>query len=169
MNLEQLTFWSEELPAKPSAWQDSEKDSPIPGETLPSPSLQWLITLSPNGLSGKTSPVFCQAMEDGTLVPSSGRWGNSGMGGPTESLTLSTQERVTCIGSDKDGIRCHNVAGGSSLSHTLQAIQDVHPKYYLSPKACAGILRRAEKRGKALPPVLEKALLAVVAGGTEGK
>lgn len=32
------------------------------------------------------------------------------------------------------------------------------PKYSLSAKACQGILRRAEKRGKELPPELEKAL-----------
>ncbi len=31
-------------------------------------------------------------------------------------------------------------------------------KYYLSPKACLGILRRASERGKALPPKLERAL-----------
>ena len=31
-------------------------------------------------------------------------------------------------------------------------------KYFLSPKACAGILRRAEKRGKALPTLLHQAL-----------
>ena len=32
------------------------------------------------------------------------------------------------------------------------------PKYYLSPRACKGILQRAEKRGKPLPPKLEWAL-----------
>lgn len=31
-------------------------------------------------------------------------------------------------------------------------------KYYLSARACAGILRRAEKRGRELPPMLEAAL-----------
>ena len=33
-----------------------------------------------------------------------------------------------------------------------------HPKYYLSAKACLGILRRAEKRGKELPEILRLAL-----------
>lgn len=33
------------------------------------------------------------------------------------------------------------------------------PRYYLSAKACAGILRRAEKRGKELPPLLKHALM----------
>ena len=35
-------------------------------------------------------------------------------------------------------------------------------KYFLSPIACKGILRRAERRGKTLPPQLAKALLSVV-------
>jgi hypothetical protein len=33
-----------------------------------------------------------------------------------------------------------------------------HEKYYLSAKACEGILRRAERRGKQLPPMLKEAL-----------
>ena len=33
-------------------------------------------------------------------------------------------------------------------------------KYCLSPEACKGILRRAEKRGKTLPPALQNALIA---------
>ena len=49
-----------------------------------------------------------------------------------------------------------NDAKGSSLSQILQA--DPPIKYYLSPKACMGILRRASERGKALPPKLERAL-----------
>ena len=44
----------------------------------------------------------------------------------------------------------------SSLSQILQA--DPPQKYYLSPKACLGILRRAFERGKELPQKLERAL-----------
>ena len=44
----------------------------------------------------------------------------------------------------------------STLSQILLA--EVPRKYYLSPKACLGILRRASVRGKALPEVLKKAL-----------
>jgi DNA (cytosine-5)-methyltransferase 1 len=36
-------------------------------------------------------------------------------------------------------------------------------KYCLSRKACEGILRRAAKRGKALPPMLKEALEAQAA------
>ena len=52
----------------------------------------------------------------------------------------------------------------SSLSEILQV--DAPEKYSLSPKACNGILRRAEKRGKVLPPMLRDALMEVV--GSDG-
>ena len=44
----------------------------------------------------------------------------------------------------------------SRLSSVLEA--NPHPRYFLSAKACRGILRRAEKRGKPLPPMLARAL-----------
>ena len=44
----------------------------------------------------------------------------------------------------------------SRLSQIL--VDSAHPKYSLSEKACAGILRRAEKRGKELPNELREAL-----------
>lgn len=43
-----------------------------------------------------------------------------------------------------------------TLSQILQA--HVPPKYYLTKRACSGILRRARERGKPLPPQLEMAL-----------
>lgn len=53
-----------------------------------------------------------------------------------------------------------SVAQESSLSQILQKPEDVPQKYYLSPKACIGILRRAKQRGKELPMQLKKALEA---------
>ena len=61
----------------------------------------------------------------------------------TEFLTLNT-------GASPNG------AQESTLSQILLA--DVPRKYYLSPTACQGILRRASARGKELPEVLRKAL-----------
>ena len=49
-----------------------------------------------------------------------------------------------------------SAAQESTLSQILLA--EVPEKYYLSPKACLGILRRASVRGKELPEVLKKAL-----------
>lgn len=51
-----------------------------------------------------------------------------------------------------------NAAEESSLSRILQPLEDVPEKYYLSAKACLGILRRAKERGKELPEELKIAL-----------
>ena len=49
-----------------------------------------------------------------------------------------------------------NVENVSRLSQILE--DNVPEKYYLSQKACEGILRRAERMGKKLPDVLKTAL-----------
>lgn len=63
---------------------------------------------------------------------------------------------------------CVTVGGIISVPHPISRVNlstvleiSALPKYFLSPRACAGILRRAEKRGKALPERLEAALRAV--------
>lgn len=49
----------------------------------------------------------------------------------------------------------------STLSQILQ--ENAPEKYYLSARACQGILNRAERRGKKLPLMLVEALMEVVA------
>ena len=78
---------------------------------------------------------------------------------PGKSMMLSTGESP-------------NAVRESTLSQILQL--NVPEKYSLSPKACAGIIRRAEKRGKELPSMLLDALTEVLklgcgpaAGGTD--
>lgn len=51
----------------------------------------------------------------------------------------------------------------TKLSQILEENPD--PKYNLTPKACAGILRRAERRGKKLPEALKAVLLIQYASG----
>ena len=68
---------------------------------------------------------------------------------PGESMTLNFGE------SPSEGRE-------STLSQILQL--NTPDKYCLSPKACVGILRRAEKRGKELPNMLKDALLEVASG-----
>jgi hypothetical protein len=67
-------------------------------------------------------------------------------------LTLSTSESL-------------NDVVESSLSSILER-GGVDSRYYLSKKACQGILRRAETRGKVLPKELETALRQVVSEDT---
>ena len=49
---------------------------------------------------------------------------------------------------------------GSACSLSQILMEQVPRKYYLSRKACLGILRRARERGKPLPPLLKAALEA---------
>ena len=142
--MEQLTFLSEDPPVSRSASQASEADWMMTVVTWPLNFLGLLTENGPDGWFGRTSPASCQAMEDGTLVPYSEGWANSGLGGPTECLTLSTLEWPSA-------------AAVCSLSDTLET-GDVPQRFFLSATACQGILRRAEKRGKVLPSALQVAL-----------
>ena len=55
---------------------------------------------------------------------------------------------------------CPNVVKESRLSWILE--DNVPQKYYLSARACQGILTRASRRGKALPELLKNALLEMI-------
>src|SRR3990167_2599512 len=134
------------LPARVSALPACEKDWLILVATSCSPTSLLQTAISPNGWSGKMSPAFCRVEADGSWAPSSGRWGRSGMGGPTEPWTLNTSEFPS------DAAVC-------LLSGILET-GVVPQRFFLSAIACRGILRRAEKRGKALPPQLAHALRA---------
>lgn len=58
-----------------------------------------------------------------------------------------------------------NAAVESTLSSILQV--NVPETYYLSARACEGILRRAERRGKQLPAILKEALEQQIARASE--
>ena len=151
--VEQTSIFSLVEPlASPSPSPDSERDWLIRVATSRLPFLPLLTSIAPSGWSGRTSPAFCHPTKDGTLVPSSEGWGSSGMGGPTESWTLNISDWPS------DGSAC-------SLSQILEA-GSVPRRFYLSARACRGILRRAEKRGKALPTALRTALEGVAAQAT---
>lgn len=57
-----------------------------------------------------------------------------------------------------------NDAAVCSLSSILEPVP-IPRQYYLSAKACQGILRRAVNRGKQLPELLARALKAVAGSG----
>lgn len=54
------------------------------------------------------------------------------------------------------GLAPRNAENVYSLSQILE--EQPHPQYYLTKKACLGILRRSAERGKELPPQLKTAL-----------
>lgn len=99
-------------------------------------------------------PIFKCLTRDGQLGGDTGTWTDDG----------------AWLGacSTRNGGECPNAAVESRLSQILE--ERPHTKYSLTPKACMGILRRAEKRGKDLPEALKKALLAQSApgGGCDG-
>jgi len=144
----QLDFWLEEPHANHSQLLDSEKDSKTQEETLPLPMLEFLTSLDPSGSYGKTCRVSSVQAVEGILVPFSERWPNAGMGSHIGCLTLNTLEY-------------HKDVEESLLSDILET-GDLPQKYYLSPRACQGILNRAERRGKVLPAMLKAALDNIV-------
>ena len=145
--MEQSTFLWEEPPANHSASQALEADWAMTVATWRSSFSVLLIANAPDGWCGRTFLASCRQTEEGILVPSSGVWSNSGMASPIESWTLSTSEY-------------HSAAVACSLSDVLET-GAVPQRFFLSATACRGILRRAEKRGKDLPPSLLRALQQV--------
>ena len=93
-------------------------------------------------------------IEADVSIPQPKKWDTGGVSWETAgawpggSTTLNTGE-------------CPSAARESTLSQILQT--NAPEKYYLSARACAGILRRAEKRGKELPQMLKEALEEVTA------
>lgn len=150
----QLTFFAEEPPANRSASRACEKGWMTHGGISCSPLVPLQAGIGPAGWFGRTSPACCPVTEEGILAPSSGCWANSGMGSPIEFWTLNSCEHATshALSPNADAV--------CSLSDILET-GDVPQRYYLTAKACLGILRRAEKRGKDLPEVLSAALKAV--------
>lgn len=149
------TSSSVEPPARHSLLQDSDAGSPTLAVALRWSSSDWRSACALGGSSGKTSLASCHKTEDGLLEPSSGRWGNSGMGGPTECWTHSMSEWTAFH------MPCPSDDGVCSLSDVLEETSLVPQRFFLSQRACEGILRRAERRGKALPPMLLAALKSV--------
>lgn len=101
-----------------------------------------------DGALSRMSQVYLVQVAEGILLPSGGRWPDSGFTtGPTGFWTLGS----TAYPSD----------GGvsSSLPDVLE--ETVPARYSLSPRAARGILRRAQKRGRELPEALRTALEAL--------
>ena len=106
-------------------------------------SIGSLLSAAPPGLSERMYLASYHPTAAKTSTRSSARLFNSGMASAGLYWIANTSE-------------WRNGAAVCSLSDILEASPD--PKYSLSAKACSGILRRAEKRGKVLPPLLRDAL-----------
>ena len=103
-----------------------------------------------SAMSGEEKPILYLSLREGNGLLLDASWETVGAL-PGVSMTLNFGESPS-------------EENASTLSQILDL--NVPEKYSLSPKACAGILRRAEKRGKALPDMLRDALMEVV--GSDG-
>jgi len=108
---------------------------------------QELCQAVPKARRGKISDACCES------------WQSAGMVWHGEFWTASLPEYQTGRRVDSQG-RYRNAAGVSTLSEVLEPT--AQGKYSLSARACEGIIRRAEKRGKSLPKILMKALEWVI-------
>lgn len=142
---------AQEHPANHSASLAIEKGSTTGAASSCLLFLKSLGVTDLDGLSGKMSPECFLATEDGILAPSSGRWGNWGTGGHTGCWTLS-------------GSECPKDAEEFFLWRAIE-IKEVPQRYFLSKRACAGILRRLQRKGRSLSQDLVAALGEVAAGG----
>ena len=127
-----------------------------PASSMSSPGSPGLF--DPDGFSSRTYQDCSLQTAVGTSESCLGRWPTSGTawrGG------FSTHVSSECRSADGE---CSS--SEPSLTEILEPPQSVPAKYSLSARAAQGILRRAEKRGRTLPPHLEEAL-ARVAGTTE--
>ena len=146
MHANQLTLFAEDFPAKTSASQESDVDLTENAADFGSSLRASLMRFNPSGSSLKTCQVYSLAMEGETLPSSFNGWQSAGMAWDGECLTV----RALDLPSD---------ASVCLLSQVLET--EVDARYFLSPKACAGILRRAEARGKVIPEPLRSALWVV--------
>ena len=159
--MDELTLWPEAPPAKTSPWLDAVADWMERGAACSGTSAVSLIQSMPGGFCGRTSLALCPATTEPTSLPCCGASPEHSPtcpmvdGGPAEWWSGRNEPRsggcLTLAGSEwpSDAAVC-------SLSQVLE--EHVDPKYFLSRKACEGILNRAERRGRALPPSLYEAL-----------
>lgn len=117
--------------------------------------------------SGKTCPEHSAATKERTSGSSSKNLLKSSnrpprclrllkVDGPTQTLTWEMDGLLRTELSTRNIGESPNVVVASTLSQIL--LGDVPQEFYLSVKACEGILRRADRRGKDIPEELKKAL-----------
>ena len=159
----------QEAPARISQWPDY---AVAWLESGPDSSTKWYEFLEKVSFpmsSGKTSLALCPPMPDETLPVSS----EPSRDQSPRFLSTDGEAPVLFRPQNRAGgmwlgavsihsfAAYHNDAVVCSLSEVLEV--EVASKYFLTPKACAGILRRAAARGKGLPAPLHRALSTVAA------
>ena len=151
--MEELIFLLGEPLARGSASRGNRAGSMTLEARFASPIADFLRRCVPGGSSGRTSQECSAPTEVRIFVHSSGRLMKSGILSRGECWTLNMCEWTGTL------VPFLKEDGVCSLSDILET-GAIQPRYYLSPDACRGILRRAESRGRELPEVLRQALEA---------
>ncbi len=133
--------------------------------------MQLDIFAGPAGSGGRTSPEPSAATTAEILLWWLVKWQDAtslspAMAGPAkawQSVSTGSSNGACWMRSGSDW---RSGAAACSLSSILET-GPIDARYFLSPTACAGILRRAEARGKELPAPLRLALEAVAAQACE--
>src|SRR5690625_3989756 len=127
-------------------------------EAVESPSASLFGKMCPEFSAPKTMPsdAFWERLPAKTAS-----YNRQGKNGRTLVVCLDPKEQSRGGCSMPNISEWPNDAAVCSLSQVLERVS-IPQRYFLSPKACAGILRRAERRGKTLPEPLHRALQAVV-------
>ncbi len=130
-----------------------------------------LMDARPAGSSMRTCPVYSASKTtpsarswadwSAAMPPSSRREDEAG---PTRAWFLDPADAPHGAYWTPSTSAWRNDGAGSSCS-LAQVLETgkLPTRFYLSSKACAGILRRAERRGKELPAQLQRALEAAAA------
>lgn len=133
--------------------QDSWSGKTCPEHSLPTEEkTSGRSSRKRSGSSSRKPPLCLYLKRDGPQADAS--W-------VTDGALLGVYSMHSFGECPKDGVESH-------LSQILEA--NPHPKYYLSAKACQGILNRAARRGKDLPEALKASLLmqSESGGGCDG-
>ena len=167
--VDQLMLFQEGPPARTSPWLDAVKDWMALGADCSGINAVSLMNALPLGFSGRTSLELCPATWVPTSLPCCGASQAHLRGCPMEGGTtlVSLSDRNGGLSGGcltLNGLEWPNDAAVCSLSAVLEPT--CAPKYFLSARACQGIIRRAERRGKRLPAHLEEALQAVAQNQT---
>jgi hypothetical protein len=165
----QSMLFVEDFPARTYPWPGIVADWL---EKDPGSGLNFIASLSSSDRDwwlSKTSPVYCRPIM-GRILPLSSQdlqgYSLKFLTRAGKTVDLAAVFSTTFLG-EFWTLNTSEFPSDADASSLWQVLEPEAPqKYYLSPKACSGILRRAEKRGKKLPTLLEHCL-QMVAGSTD--
>lgn len=132
--------------------EEAEREAPLCGHTSILSAILSLV-----GFSGRMSKAVFPRTADETSQASCTRLANSGILSPIGLLTLNTPEWTHFRSRSPNG---DAVCGLSGILEPMKTGKDYLrlSKYFLSLKACLGIIRRCERKGKRIDPTIKNCI-----------